>query len=170
MLIAGLPGTGKSTLARAFVQRYGGTHINSDLLRNEMGLRGHYGPGDKEQVYQAMLDSTRKALSEGQMAVVDSTFIRENTRVPFEAVARSCGVPFFWVEMHATEDSIHERLKTPRTDSEADFSVFLTLRNQQEALNTPHLDLWSDNMPLEDMIARIRNYTTQKTNFSPLLP
>ena len=159
ILIAGLPGTGKSSVARAFVQRYGGVHINSDLLRNSMDLRGHYSPDDKKLVYQAMLDNTLKALSEGQVAVVDSTFILDSTRTPFEAVARTCNVAFFWVEMHASEDSLRERLMKPRPDSEADFSVFLSLRAQNEPIDTPHLELWSDKMALEDMVECIRNYT-----------
>ena len=49
ILIAGLPGNGKSTVARALVERYGGIHLNSDLLRNAMQLRGQYGPEDKEK-------------------------------------------------------------------------------------------------------------------------
>lgn len=159
ILIAGLPGTGKSSVARAFVQRYGGVHINSDLLRNDMGLRGHYGSDDKKLVYQAMLAHTRKALLEGQIAVVDSTFILESTRTPFEEVARACQVAFFWVEMHASEDSLRERLMRPRSDSEADFSVFLSLRAQHEPIDRPHLELWSDKMALEDMVECIRNYT-----------
>lgn len=160
ILIAGLPGTGKSTVARAFVQQYSGRHINSDLQRNSMGLLGRYEPEDKKKVYEAMLVNARTALLNGEVVIVDSTFIRASTRKPFESVARDCGVPFFWVEMHATENSIRERLKTPRTDSEADFSVFLALRAQNEPLRMPHLELWSDKMSLEEMVQFIYNYTS----------
>ena len=161
ILIAGLPGTGKSTVARALVEHYGGLHINSDLLRNALNMRGHYRPDDKEKVYQEMLERSRLGLLNGQSVVVDSTFIRENVRTPFEAVAQSCGVPFFWVEMLANEDSIRQRLEKPRADSEADFSVFLALRAQNEPLQTPHLALWSDKMSLEDLVKSIYDYTLQ---------
>lgn len=160
VLIAGLPGTGKSTVARIFVERYGGVHISSDSTRNAMNLRGRFDPESKKKVYQAMLDSARMTLLSGQSTVVDSTFIGAGIRSLFESVARDCGVPFFWVEMHATENSIRERLKTPRTDSEADFSVFLALRAQNEPLSMPHLELWSDKMSLEEMVQFIYNYTS----------
>jgi predicted kinase len=161
LLIAGLPGTGKSTVAKAFAERCGGVHISSDLLRKAMGLRGHYGPEDKEKVYQSMLDSARAALSEGQNAIVDSTFYRADVRAPFEALARSCGVPFFWVEMRAGENSIRERVESPRPDSEADFEVYLALRDQNEPMDAPHLVLWSDQMTLDDQVGNILNYTLQ---------
>jgi len=159
VLIAGLPGTGKSTVARAFVAHYGGRHINSDLLRNALELRGHYGPEDKTKVYEAMLKGARAALVSGESVIIDSTFIHADVRNAFETVARDCSVPFFWVEMRADEKSIRERLKTPRTDSEADFSVFLALRAQSEPLGMPHLTLWSDKLSLEEMVLAIYNYT-----------
>lgn len=159
ILIAGLPGTGKSSIARAYVERYGGIHLNSDLLRNDMGLRGHYTAADKESVYQEMLSQTRQALMRGQTAVVDSTFIKAINRVPFEQLGQSCRVPYFWIEMRTQEEHIRERLKTPRLDSEADFRVYLTLLSQQEPIQTPHLELWSDKMCMDNMLESIHNYT-----------
>ncbi len=159
LLIAGLPGTGKSTAARIFVERYGGLHISSDSTRKAMNLRGHFDPEDKKKVYQAMLEKARTALLASQNAIVDSTFIRASVRNAFESVARACGVPFFWVEMRADENSIRERLETPRTDSEADFSVFLALRVQSEPFSAPHLELWSDKLSLEEMVQAIYHYT-----------
>ena len=161
ILIAGLPGTGKSTVAKAYIQQYGGVHINSDLLRNTMKMRGHYDPTDKEKVYNAMLESTWNALEEGKNAIVDSTFISEQIRATFEAVAHACSARFYWVEMHASEETIRERLLKPRPDSEADFSVYQTLRDINEPITQPHLDLWSDKMSMEDMAACIHNFSCQ---------
>lgn len=158
LLVAGLPGVGKSTVARAFVHRFGGVSANTDLLRKTMNLSGHYKLQDKEQVYQALAEKVRAALKNGQPVVVDSTFIHRRTRTSFEALARECGVPFYWVEIHAAEPCIRERLKTPRSDSEADFAVFLKLRAQNEPIEAPHLELWSDKMPLEDMVQSINHY------------
>lgn len=159
VLIAGLPGTGKSTVARAFVEHYGGVHISSDSTRKVLNLRGHFDPEDKKKVYLAMLEKARTALLAGQNAIVDSTFIHASVRNAFESVARACGVPFFWVEMRADENCIRERLQTPRTDSEADFSVFLALRAQSEPFYAPHLALWSDKLSLDEMVQAIYHYT-----------
>lgn len=158
LLLSGLPGTGKSTLARAFVARYGGTHINSDLLRAELNLRGHYEPGEKERVYAAMLDRTRTVLARGGDAVVDSTFFRQSIREPFEQVARDARVPVFRVEVKAREATIRRRLLTPRPDSEADFAVYEKIRDQYEPCPEPLLILWTDEVPLEILTETLYRY------------
>jgi len=144
LLLSGLPGSGKSTIAREYVARYGGVHISSDLIRTELGLRGHYQPGDKARVYTAMLERTTEVLSNGGTAVVDGTFYSEATRTPFEAAARACGVPVFRVQVRAQETTVRQRLQKSRPDSEADFAVYEKIRDQYEPWLQPHLELWSD--------------------------
>ena len=61
ILISGLPGSGKTTLASAFSAKTGAHHLNSDLLRQELGLMGHYDPKDKEKVYASLLDQTKNS-------------------------------------------------------------------------------------------------------------
>lgn len=162
LLLSGLPGSGKSTLARAYTARYGGTRISSDLIRAELGLLGHYQPGDKERVYAAMLKRAREVLAGGDTAVVDSTFFRKEIRAPFEAVARVLGTPVIRVEIRAGEDTVCRRLLTPRPDSEADFAVYEKIRDQYEPWTEPHLELWTDTgEPVESLAETLHQYTLQ---------
>lgn len=158
ILISGLPGSGKSTVAKAYVSRYGGAHINSDLIRRELGLRGHYLPGDKARVYAAMLDRTEAVLAAGGSAVVDSTFYRKAIRQPFEALALRLGVPVFRIEVRAREETIRRRLQAPRPDSEADFAVYETIRDAYEPWEIPFLTLWTDADPLEAVVEALFHY------------
>ncbi|MBV6441839.1 MAG: ATP-binding protein [Haliscomenobacteraceae bacterium CHB4] len=160
ILISGLPGSGKTTLAKAYSARYDAVHLNSDLLRRELGLMGQYRPEDKEKVYHALLERTRQLLAEGKEVVVDSTFFKESIREPFRRVAAECSARLFWVEVRARERIIRERLQTPRSDSEADFSVYEKIRDAYEPLREPHLVLWSDETSLAKMAAAVREYVT----------
>lgn len=162
ILISGLPGSGKTTLARAYAARYGALHLNSDLLRRELGLMGQYRPEDKKKVYDTLLERTREALLEGREVVVDSTFYKEVIREPFRRLAAECAAQLHWVEVRAQEPAIRERLKTPRADSEADFAVFEKIKNEYEPLEEPHLILWSDKEPLEQMAASMRQYVNTR--------
>ena len=159
LLITGLPGSGKSTLARAFTARYGGTHINSDLVRGELGLRGSYQPADKMRVYATMLERTRAVLGRGGDALVEGTFYRKDIRQAFEQLASDLGARPIWVEVKASEPTIRRRLQTPRSDSEADFEVYRKIRNQYEPLNTPHLTVWSDKHPPGTLLDAVYRYT-----------
>lgn len=158
ILISGLPGSGKSTVARAYVARYGGSHINSDLVRNDLGLRGHYQLGEKEMVYAAMLEKVRAALASGGIAVVDSTFYKEAIRAPFEALAREMNVPVARIQVYAGEDVIRQRLQKPRPDSEADFGVYEKIRDAFEPWEAPVFFVRSDAGSLEDQIETIHQY------------
>lgn len=158
LLIFGLPGTGKTTIARAFAQEFGATHLNSDILRRRMGLMGHYQLEEKEKVYAQLLQEAREALLHGETVVVDSTFYKESIREPFRALAKACAVPLRWVEVRATESSLKQRLKQPRPDSEADFGVYEKIRDQFEPLTEERLVLDTDVESPESAAQKMLNY------------
>ena len=158
LLITGLPGTGKTTVARAFAALSGATHLNSDVLRRELGLMGHYSQEDKEKVYIALLQRAREALLDGKTVVVDSTFYKESIRAPFRALATECGVPLRWVEVQAGEQTLYARLSRPRPDSEADFQVYEKIRDQFEPLPEERLILNTDSETPESAAIKIQQY------------
>jgi predicted kinase len=160
ILILGLPGSGKTTLADAYCARFGALHLNSDVIRRELGLLGQYDPEAKKKVYDALMERTRKSLFEGREVVVGSTFYKESVREPFRRVAAECKVPSFWVEVLAEENTVRERMKKPRADSEADFAIYEKIKAEYEPLEEPHLVVWSDKMPLEKMTEAVREYVT----------
>ena len=166
-LITGLPGSGKTTLAKAWAMRSGALHLNSDVLRREMDLMGHYRQEDKKKVYAALQERTRAALLEGRDVVVDSTFYRESLREPFRRLAAECNAAMNWVEIRAQERSIRERLQKPRPDSEADFGVYEKIRDEYEPIREPHLVLWSDQASLDDMMAAIQAYLKKHVDRIP---
>jgi predicted kinase len=134
ILISGLPGTGKTTIAHAFTALSGATHLNSDVLRRELGLMGHYSATDKEQVYMLLNQRVRAALSRGETVVVDSTFFKESLRAPYRSLAIEYSMPIHWVEVQANEDTLRDRLQKSRPDSEADFAVYEKIRDQYEPI------------------------------------
>lgn len=143
ILIAGLPGSGKTTLARAIAKKYGASHFNSDQLRREMGLWGSYRPEDKARVYEELLRRSRQALSEGKPVVVDSTFYKASLRKTFEELAAACGQKPMWVFATAPDTVLRKRVSKPRPDSEADESVLEKIKAAYEPLEMPHLTIYT---------------------------
>ncbi len=164
ILVTGLPGSGKTTIARFFSTHSGALHLNSDFLRRELGLMGNYKPEDKERVYSTLLQRAKTGLLAGRDVIVDSTFYKESFRTSFRNLAEMCRVPLVWVEVCAQESTIRERLKKPRADSEADFSVYEKIKSEAEPLTEPHLVLWSDEMSLDQMVMAISQYMNTAAN------
>lgn len=158
ILIAGLPGSGKTTVAAAFAKKYGAAHFNSDQIRKELGLWGKYAPADKARVYEALLDRTKNALSCGETVVVDSTFFKAELRRDFiELIENQC-IVVNWVFATAPEEILRQRVAVPRADSEAGELVLEKIQAQFEPLEPPFLTINTASASPEELADEIHSY------------
>jgi predicted kinase len=143
IIVCGLPGSGKSTLARALCRRFSAIHISSDRTRKALFPEPRYTATEKARVYDEMAAAVRKALEAGQDAVLDATFYSRALRERFVRLARESGSPFRIILCTLPEDEVRRRLSRRRKGglSDADFSVYLRLRDSFEPIEGRHLEL-----------------------------
>lgn len=158
ILVAGLPGTGKTTFARALASSTGAEHLNSDMVRDALGMRGKYDPTTKATVYQEMLRRTEAHLAEGRDTIVDATFFKENLRKPYIGLGNSYAKAVRWIELKASEKTIKKRTGEKRGFSEADFNVYQKIKADYEPLEQGHLVLWSDQLTIDEMVGKAQEY------------
>lgn len=158
IIVSGLPGTGKTTFADALAAHLKVSHLNSDIIRDELGERGKYDPETKARVYKVMLKRTAKLLQKGATVIVDATFHESKTRQPFLELVKNEGKPLTWIELKAEEAVIQERVSKKRAYSEADFSVYQKIKAAYEPLQIPHLVLTSGQLSAEEMLERAVSY------------
>jgi len=161
ILVFGLPGTGKSTLAAALAQRLGIAHLNTDIVRDLLGKRGQYGEGDKQQIYDELLRLATLELAAGKHVIVDGTFYRKALRSPFLQLAKNKGAVVKWIEVCASEEVVKERVSKKRKYSEADYAVYLKIASEFEPLEANCLSLHSDRQDLEKMLGKCLEYIKQ---------
>ncbi|MEL7422218.1 MAG: AAA family ATPase [Bacteroidota bacterium] len=164
ILITGLPGTGKTTFARALAGEMGLPHFNTDNTRKALSLRGKYDEATKASVYQHLLQKTKEQLQNGQSVVLDATFYTPALRQPFLDLGQELEIPIRWIELEAAEEVIRTRVGFKRPDSEADFSVYLNLKKQYSGPSCPHLTMRSDELLLADMVRRAKSYLRPRKN------
>lgn len=146
VLVAGLPGTGKSTLARALAAE-GFVWIRSDAVRKQLaGLApdtpagapvgaGIYSPEWTARTYQRCLELARAALHDGERVVVDANFKTIAQRAPFLALAAELGLPAQLLVCAAEPEVVEERLSRRTGDvSDAGVAVYREAAAQWESV------------------------------------
>lgn len=158
VIVMGLPGSGKSYFASRLATMLAAEYINSDKVRKELGAMGRYSLKDRLLVYHKMATTAERFLVEGRDVVVDATFHLSVMRSIFLNEAEKLKVRIQFILVWAKEGLIHERLKVSRADSEADFSVYMKIRDQFEKLTASHLELESTRDNVAAMLSKGMNY------------
>lgn len=156
VVVLGLPGTGKTTFAQALALALGARHFNTDIIRDELGMRGEYSAADKQRVYQKMESQAVRALMENLPVVVDGTFYLPPLRQSYQQIGRRHRIPVFWILVQAPEDLVKSRLSQKRDYSEADYEVYLKIKTSWLPLEYQHLALESED--LEAMVEKALAY------------
>ncbi len=128
----GLPGSGKSFFAERLALELGAKYLSSDRERNRLGNRDQYSPEDKLKVYQHLKRLAKEALSKENTVIIDATFYLQQMRDLFSNLAVDEGADVFYFNITADEELIRERLRQPRSDSQADFSVYEQIKEMFE--------------------------------------
>lgn len=138
LLVGGLPGTGKSTLAAGLAKIAGFEVLRSDVIRKEIAK----GEGDiytsewTKQTYNEMLVRAQRLLFEGKRVIADATFREHSTREDFLDAARTLCVPTHFFVCIADRAVVRERLQQRTGDvSDADWDVYLKLESSWEEPN-----------------------------------
>lgn len=145
IILAGLPGTGKSTVATALGRELAATALSTDRIRAERPGSPAYSPAAKGGVYERMFARAERILGSGQSVILDATFYLRRLRQAGAAVGRRARVPVFVVEVTLAEAAVRERmarrLGAARGPRPAGFEVYHFIRKVFEPVRGPHFTL-----------------------------
>ena len=122
VLVCGIVGTGKSSVAELAADALPGVVISSDRVRKRLaGLapaeraggawgRGLYTAERTQQVYAALLERAEPVVASGRAAILDATFARTGFRDQARRWAEARGAPVVLVEVRCERGLVLERL------------------------------------------------------------
>jgi predicted kinase len=143
VIVAGLPGTGKSVFAAQVEARTDCVVLESDAIRRLLFERPAYTWFESRRVFSALHAAARKLLEAGVSCVVDATNLAEAYRKPLYDIAEEWSAKLIVVEVTAPEDVVMARLSDPKTTperlSEADAAVYQKMRRAWEEIGREHL-------------------------------
>ena len=123
VVVRGISGTGKSTLARSIAEALGAQWLSTDVIRRELLGRSRreaaYGQGiytdeRRRHVYQEMNRRAEMSLSERVPVVMDGTFLSTAARREAVALAERHGAVALMVHCHCADDLARRRVEMRR--------------------------------------------------------
>ncbi|MCA9289849.1 MAG: AAA family ATPase [Phycisphaerales bacterium] len=176
ILMCGLPGTGKSHVARALATPLGANVLRSDVIRKTLAPdatidrardaaaldRGLYAPDVTDRTYDAMQRQAMAHLVDGTPVILDATFPARARRTSFLDGAAAAGVASIVVEVTCADMEIRRRLRSRaaegRDASDADERVYEHARSTFEPpdeVPPAQRVTVSSETPLEDQVAAV---------------
>ena len=122
IVIFGMIGTGKSTLAELISRELDCDVISSDKIRKEMlGIapterryepfdKGIYSEATTDRVYNEMIKMVKHVEKSGNTIILDASFSKKKYRALLNKVAKSLEISLFFVQTKARDKTIKERL------------------------------------------------------------
>lgn len=158
IMIYGLPGTGKTFFAQHLAEDIGAVHLNTDMVRDKLDVKGHYDDTTKQQVYNELYKQIMRELNNKKDVIVDGTFHKHIRREQVKKIAVEMDEPIYLIEIKVDEGIVKKRLRKRRRYSEADFNVYKQLEQQFEPEEDHHLELWSGEKNLDEMLVRAKQF------------
>lgn len=173
IIVMGLPGTGKSLLALELSRTLSGKqiYISTDIVRRHLFDFSHhqYEPfGDKlytqekrDLVYNSLNLIVDILLSQKLSVIVDGTFYSQIKRIPLIKICQRLNQKLIIIKTICSEDIIKQRIKERKAQeentSDADFDIYLEIKERFEPIDTPHLEI-NTGKDLSIILEEVRTY------------
>ena len=111
IVIGGLPGVGKTTVARAVAGAVGAAHLRIDAFEVALVRQGLVGSQDDVGThgYGLALAAADSCLAAGTDVIADAVFPVAASRRPFRELAARHGTPVQWLRLICTDPAEHRR-------------------------------------------------------------
>ncbi len=145
IIMLGVSASGKSSVSQQLLDKTGAIRIRSDIERKRLHdfnqdddtantvNNGIYTEKSSERTYARLFELTAAIMTAGYSVIVDATFLKQQQRAPFKALAEQLDAAYFIVETTAPEETLRRRITERKNDiSDADLNVLdYQLSNRQ---------------------------------------
>jgi predicted kinase len=158
IILGGLPGTGKTTIARDLARQIGAVHLRIDAIEKALSLSWPADQPMNEAGYRIAYALAEENLRLGNRVIADSVNSLIITRESWRSVAESVPATYLEIEVVCSDVDEHQRRVEARN---AVLGVELppwqeVLDRQYDLWDTEHLVLDTAMLSPEECVARIR--------------
>jgi predicted kinase len=165
LVLAGLPGVGKSMIAEGLRQLVPCVVVSTDLARKLVVERPVYSQDEMSFVYKACWLVIESRLRQGQRVVFDASNRNRDDRRRVMSIAKSLETPAVLCHIVADENVVRQRL-TGRISgsrragdmSDAGIGPFLWMKGVQDPIDNPSLTLDTTSSPPDVLATMVKDY------------
>lgn len=148
MIICGLPGVGKTTVAKDLAPLINAVVLSTDRIRKELILKPTYKKQEKKLVYNVLLIVAKYLHKAGIDCILDATFNTENSRKELRKKLGLSQDQICIVECICPEDIVISRIKDRKNDySDAGISIYKKMKRTYEPIKEEHIILDTNQQP-----------------------
>lgn len=132
IIIHGLPGSGKSYVAKILSDTLNGIYLSSDEIRKRLLNNLNYEVSERELIYRTMSLFIEK-LSGNNPVIVDGTFSKNIFRNHFTSLAEKMGDKIYFIRCVCSDSTSIERIANRKdTLSDATANVYYMIKKEWE--------------------------------------
>ena len=140
VIVCGLPGVGKTTLANNLAPLLNVSILSTDKIRKELIPHPTYSAQERALIYDVMLLLAKYLHDLGVSCILDATFNREKSRIEVKRKLGLDASEFCVIECVCPEALVISRLKNRKGDfSDADVSVYKKMKRIYEPVKGGHI-------------------------------
>ena len=140
VIICGLPGVGKTTIAKNLATLIDASVLSTDKIRKELISNPTYQKEERALIYDVMILLAKYLQETGRNCILDATFNKENSRNQVKNTLKISEDEFFIVECTCPEKTILSRLKNRKNDySDADILIYQKMKKIYEPVKGKHI-------------------------------
>jgi len=140
IIICGLPGVGKTTVAKELAPLLNAVILATDKIRKELFSKPMYGLRERRLIYDVMILMAKYLNMVGINCILDATFTRESSRREIKKKLGLASKDIHIIECICPEDIVLSRLRQRKYDySDADSSVYKKMKRIYEPVKGVHM-------------------------------
>jgi len=138
-VVCGLPGVGKTTVAKRVAGHVDGEILRTDVIRKELFDDPEYSEAETEAVYAELIRRARDRVADGSSVVLDATFADAGFRDDIREVGDRVADGFDLLEVECDETVVERRIERRDGISDADFEIHLHFKQLFDRIETDHV-------------------------------
>ena len=140
VLVCGLPGVGKTSIAKEIARITNWAILSTDKIRKELTPNPNYGRRERRIVYVILMLIAKYLQNYGINCILDATFNTENSRKEIKEKLNLKSDQMCIVECVCPEDIVISRLENRKNDfSDADATIYRNMKAPYEPVKEEHI-------------------------------